>query len=104
MKFIPSGYLYLSGSNCNSLKSSGVKVVTGRWSYPRSYAQVITNNFKVDYKTSINEVKGYESMADANTCKSSGNRPIGVVNQKDVGFLTPQRSCLQVVDKSVNTL
>ena len=100
VKPISTAYPYLCGSNSKSLKS-GVKAVTGRWSYPRSYAQVFKNNCK-DCKTSIGEVKGYESMVDVNFCKSSGNRLTQVVN-KDAGFLTPQRACVQVVDRSVNT-
>ena len=102
VKPISSAYPYLCGSNSNSLMP-GVKAVTGRWSYPRSYAQVVKNNCKVDCKTSISEVKGYESVVDDNSCKSSGNRLTRVVN-KDAGFLTPQRSCVQVIDRSANTL
>ena len=43
VKPISTAHPYLCGSNSKSLKS-GVKAVTGRWSYPRSYAQVVKNN------------------------------------------------------------
>ena len=104
VKSIPNGHPYSGGSIVNALKPCGNMVLTAKRSYPRSYAQAVKNHCKVDSKTSVNQVKGYESVVYANSCNSSGSRSIGVVNQKNAGLSTHQRSCGQVVDGSVNPL
>ena len=88
VKSIPSGVPYLCCSNDNSLNSAGITAVTANRSYPRSYAQVVKSYCQDDTKTSSNEVKGYESKVEINSCESSGNR----------------HSCVQVMDKLANTL
>ena len=99
-----NGYTYACGRLTNPLKPIANKVVTGKWSYPWSYAQVVKKNHKIDGRTSITEVKGYESVLEANLCNSSGNRTIGVVNHKDAGSSTFESLGDQVTDNLVNSL
>ena len=79
------------------------KVVTGKWSYPRSYAEVLQNNHFVDGNSSSNKVKGCESSHKAKLCNTSGNRPIAVVNHHRDGHLTPERLCDEALDHVVHS-
>ena len=98
-----NGHTHFGGRFMDSPIPVASKVVTGKWSYPRSCAQVVQNNHSVDGKTSINKVKGCESSHKAKLCNTSGNRPIAVVNRNRDGHLTPERLCDEALDHVVHS-
>ena len=90
--------MHFSGTFMDSPILVASKVVTGKWSYPRSYAQVLQNNHSADGNTSVNRVKGCESSHKTKLCNTSGNTPITVVNRNRDGHLTPQTLCDEALD------
>ena len=97
-----NGHMHFGGTFMDSPIPVASRVVTGKWSYPRSYAQVLQNNHSVDGNSSINKVKGCESSYKAKLGNTSGNTPIAVVNRNKDGHLTPQRLCDEALDQVVH--
>ena len=98
-----NGHTHFGGTFMDSPIPVANKVFTGKWSYPRSYAQLFQNNHSVDGNSSINKVKDCESSHKAKLCNTSGNRPIAVVNRNRDGHLTPERLCDEALDHVVHS-
>ena len=96
-----NGHTYPYNRSADPSMPVGDKVVTGKWSYPRSYAQVVKDNHTTDGDTTINQVKGFESGLKAKWCNSSRNRPTVVVNHDNVGSSSPESPCGQTMHNLV---